>query len=50
MNSSIWPIDGALTGDTNAGQSGLESNGNEGVLHIPQAGGGAKEWRYRRGE
>ena len=36
LNSSIWPIDGSLTGTTTLGQSGPGSNGNEGVLHIPQ--------------
>ena len=36
MNSTIWPIDGTLTGTTTLGQSGHESNGNEGVHHIPQ--------------
>ena len=35
-NSFIWPIDRTLSGATNQGQSGLGSNGNEGVLHIPQ--------------
>ena len=29
------PIDGTLTGTSTPGQSGLESNGNKGVLHIP---------------
>ena len=28
-------MDGALTGATILGQSGLESNGNERILHIP---------------
>ena len=32
LNSSIWPIDETLTG-----QSGPGSNGHEGVLHIPQS-------------
>ena len=36
MNSSIWPIDGTLTDTTLLGQSGPRSDGNEGVLHIPQ--------------
>ena len=36
LNSSIWPIDGALTGTSTAGQSELGSNGNEDVFHIPQ--------------
>ena len=34
--SSIWPIDRTLSGATTPGQSGPGSNGNEGVLHIPQ--------------
>ena len=36
-NNSIWSIDRTLLGATTPGQSGLESNGNEGVLHIPQS-------------
>ena len=36
-NSSIWPIDRTLSGATNPGQSGHESNGNEEVLHIPRS-------------
>ena len=28
-------MDGTLTGTTTLGQSGSESNGNEGVLHTP---------------
>ena len=36
MNSSIWLIDGILTGTFTPGQSGLLSNGNEGVLYSPQ--------------
>ena len=36
LNSSIWPIDGTLTGTVNPGQSGPENNGNERILHIPQ--------------
>ena len=35
-NSSIWPTDTTLSGATILSQSGLESNGNERVLHIPQ--------------
>ena len=35
--SSIWPIDWTLSGATTPGQSGPVSNGNEGVLHIPQS-------------
>ena len=37
LNSSIWPTDGNLTSITNPGQSGLGSNGNEGILHILQS-------------
>ena len=36
LNSSIWPIDGILTGTTTPGQSGPESNGNKEVFHIFQ--------------
>ena len=36
FSCSIWPLDGGLTGTTTPVQSGLESNANEGVLHIPQ--------------
>ena len=35
-NSFIWPIDRTLSGTTTLGKSGLGSNVNEGVLHIPQ--------------
>ena len=34
--SSIWPIDRTLSGATTPGQSGLRSNGNEGIPQIPQ--------------
>ena len=34
--SSIGPIDRTLSGTTTSGQSGSGSNGNEGVLRIPQ--------------
>ena len=34
--SSIWLIDGPLSGATTLGQSGPGSDGNEGVLHIRQ--------------
>ena len=34
--SSIWPIDRTLSGATTPGQSGPGSDGNEGVLRIPQ--------------
>ena len=37
LNSSFLPIDGTLTGTTTPGQSGVWSNCNEGVLHIPQS-------------
>ena len=37
LNSSIWPIDGTVTGTTTLGQSGPGSNSNEGVFHIPQS-------------
>ena len=36
-NFSIWPIDGTLSGATTPAQSGPGSNGNEGVLCIPQS-------------
>ena len=35
--SSIWPIDRTLSGATIPSQSGPGSNGNEGVLCIPQS-------------
>ena len=35
--SSIGPIDRVLSGATTLGQSGSGSNGNEGVLYIPQS-------------
>ena len=35
--SSIWPIDRTLSGATTPGQSGPGSDGNKGVLHIPQS-------------
>ena len=35
--SSVWPIDRILSGAATLGQSKPESNGNEGVLHIPQS-------------
>ena len=37
LNSSIWNIDKTLSGATKLGQSGPESNGDEGVLCIPQS-------------
>ena len=36
-NIAIWPIDRTLSGATTPGQSGLGSDGNEEVLHIPQS-------------
>ena len=36
-NSSIWPIDRTLSGANVSGQKGSESDGNEGVLRIPQS-------------
>ena len=35
--SFIWHIDRTLKDTTNPDQSGPESNGNEGILHIPQS-------------
>ena len=45
-NSSIWPIDRTLSGATTPGQSWPGSNGNEGVLRIPQSSNitGALPW------
>ena len=34
---SIWPIDRTLSGATTPGQSRPGSDGNEGVLHIPES-------------
>ena len=36
-NSSIWPIDRTISGAITPSQSGPGSNGNEGVLCIPQS-------------
>ena len=36
MNSSIWPRHGTLTGITTLDQSEPKSNGNKGILNIPQ--------------
>ena len=36
-NCSIWLIDRTLSGAATPSQSGLGSEGNEGVLHIPQS-------------
>ena len=38
-NGSIWPLDRNLSGATTPGQSGSESDDNEGVLHIPKSSG-----------
>ena len=35
--SSIWPIDKTLSGATTPGHSGPGSDGNKGLLHIPQS-------------
>ena len=35
MNSSIWPVDGSLTGTTTPREGESESNGNEMILFIP---------------
>ena len=37
LHISIRHIDGTQTGTTTIGPSGSESNGNEGVLYIPQS-------------
>ena len=34
LKSSIWSIDGILTGTTTPGHRGAESNDNERVIHI----------------
>ena len=36
LKSSIWSIDGTITGASTPGQSRSESNGYEGVLYISQ--------------
>ena len=36
-NSCIWPIDRALSGATTPEQSGPGSDGNEGILRVPQS-------------
>ena len=36
-NSSIWPLDKTLSGGTTPDESGPGSDGNEGVLCIPQS-------------
>ena len=35
--SSVWPIDNTLSGATTPGQSGPGSDGNEGLLRIPES-------------
>ena len=35
--SSIWPVEKTLSGATTTGQSGPGSNGNKGLLRIPQS-------------
>ena len=35
-NTSMWPIDRTLSSATTPGQSGPGSDGNEGVVRIPQ--------------
>ena len=37
LTSSIWFVDGVLIGTTYPVEIGSESNGNEGVLLIPQS-------------
>ena len=37
LKSSIWPIDKTLSDATTLGQCRPGSDGNEGVLHIPQS-------------
>ena len=36
-DSFIWPIDRTLSGVTSSDQSGPASDGNEGILRIPQS-------------
>ena len=44
-NSSIWPLDGTLTGTTTLGPRGTRSNDSQGVFHIPQSSTtGASPW------
>ena len=35
-NSSAWPIEVTLSGNTSPDKSGPGSNGNDGALHVPQ--------------
>ena len=37
LNTSIWPINGTLTGASILGESGPGSKSNERVLYIPQS-------------
>ena len=37
LNSSIWPIDGNLTGTKTPGQSRIRCHNNNEVLQIPQS-------------
>ena len=37
INSSIWLVNWTQSGATIQDQSGHGSNGNEGVIHIPQS-------------
>ena len=37
LNSSVWPLHGTLTDNTNQDQSEPESNGSEGIPHILQS-------------
>ena len=45
MVTSIWTIDGILTGTSTLSQSRTGSHGNEGVLHISQT-----QWHKSNGE
>ena len=36
VKNCIWPIDRTISGATTPGQRGFGSDGNEGILHIPQ--------------
>ena len=37
LNRSIWPTDGTLTDTSTPSQNGPGSNGDEGIVHIPQS-------------
>ena len=41
---SIWPINETISGGTTPGQHGHGSNGNEGVLFIPQISKAGASW------